>query len=195
MAGLNRRAAWRRFVLRCAFGLDLFRNERAVGLYATLHERLRATFERVGQRVSAPIAYRQSLPLFLQHEIDAAITMFNRAAADIARNPHALMKFRSGQRRKFADRVVVGLALRVADVGECQKRRADNCRANQKLLLSLQLEPPFRPAVVGILAQWKIAGSPLRGMGFFTSRAVQLSDFSAIGVGDLAKRFPAAPPS
>src|SRR5215469_7020207 len=72
LAGLNGRAVGRRFVLRCAFGLDLFRKERAVGLYATLHERLRAIFERVWQRVIAPIAYRQSLPLFFQHEIDAA---------------------------------------------------------------------------------------------------------------------------
>ena len=85
---------------------------------SALHQSLRAILERVRQRIAADVADRQRLTLLFEDEIHAAIAMRNRAGSHVSGNAHALVKRGSLQRGKLRNRVVVGLALREADIGQ-----------------------------------------------------------------------------
>lgn len=120
-------SARRGLVFGGALGLNLLGGEMAVGHQAALDEGLGPVFKRIGQRIAANIGNGKLFALFDKYEIDAVGEVLNGAVLNIAGDAHALARSGGRKRRKLGDRVVIGLALCIADVGE-QRQRDDDDR-------------------------------------------------------------------
>src|SRR5277367_2556747 len=80
------------FILRSAFGLNLFGFEAAVRTHPSFDQRLRTILKRVRQGIATHVAHRHSLALLFEVEIDAPVAPRDRTVAHITRNAHALVE-------------------------------------------------------------------------------------------------------
>src|ERR1700689_1808824 len=81
-----------------------------------LHRGLCAIFERIRKRVAPDVRNSQILALFSEHKINGSRHVRNRSILHVAGDAHALMQRYPVKCRKLRNRMVVGLALREADV-------------------------------------------------------------------------------
>src|SRR5205807_5406021 len=124
-----------RFVLRRTFCLYMFGHKPAIGAEVALHQGLRLVFKRVRQRIAAGVTYRKGFAFAFQDEIHTPGKAPDAAHGNGAANTHALRPLRTLQRLQFYNRVVVGLALAIAEPGQESQRRHDDPHPQTKFSL------------------------------------------------------------
>src|SRR5258708_13080704 len=134
------------FILGSAFRLDDLGNKSSLRPGVALHQGLRFVDKRIRQRVGANVANGERLPLTLQHKINAARKVANASDRDGAPDAHALASCGAIQRLQLSDRVVVGLALSIAQPRQKTERGYDYANSHSKFRLFLHaITPPPPP--------------------------------------------------
>src|ERR1700722_3400661 len=123
---LRRRISGRsRLVLRRAFRLHLLRCETSITLEAALNQRLRLINKRIRQRIASYVTHRKLLPFAIEHKIHTALRPVNASGLNGSANANPVRPGIALQRRQLGNRVVVRLALAIAQPRQKAHRRDD----------------------------------------------------------------------